>query len=89
MKHTHLTLNTVITIISLIVICVLLYTSTIKQEQRYADMMSLLERQQQNLAIQQQNLQDMERKLWNILNVIPEPTPRDLIYKDKQTEVKE
>jgi hypothetical protein len=88
MKHTHLTLNTVVTVISLLIICVLLYTVTVKQDTKrdedYKKLCTAISETQQLVLIQQANLQSLERKLWNILNMIPEPTPGTLIIKQME-----
>lgn len=65
MKHTHLTLNTAVTIITLIIICVLLYWVTVKQDTRYQDILTLIDKQQTNLDTEQRLRQGLERAWYN------------------------
>ena len=88
MKHSaHLSLNTIVTIISLVVICVLLYTVTVKQDTKrdedYKKLANMISEQQKNLEIEQRIRQSDERKLYNLERlVIPVPTLETLIIRE-------
>ena len=76
--HWHLSINTVVTVISLAVICVLLYWVTIKQDTRYQDILTLINKQQNNLETEQSLRQGLEREWYNWKYAQPQPTMETL-----------
>lgn len=79
MKHTHLTLNTAITAISLVIILVLLYWVTVKQDTRYTDILTLIDKQQNTLEMEQRIRQGLEREMYNHLSIQPVATLDTLV----------
>ena len=81
--HWHLPLNTLVSVMSLFVIILLLYTSTIKQDTKreddYKRLCELIEKQQNNLETEQRIRQGMEREFYNWKAAQPEPTMETLI----------
>ena len=88
--HTHLSLNTVVTVISMLLVCFLIYTVTIKQDaksdMRYKNTLELIEKQQNNLSIEQANRQFLERKIYNIEAMFPTPTMGEIIINKEALE---
>jgi low affinity Fe/Cu permease len=81
MKHVHLKVNTALTLVIFLLVCFLLYTSTIKQDAKidtkYNDLLELFDRQQTILRIQQENLKALERQVYNY--IVSTPTMGEII----------
>ncbi len=82
-RNWHLPLNTAVTVILLILVCILLYTSTVRQDAksdtRYKDILNLIAQQQANLEIEQRIRGGLEREVYNLRLEIPTSTMGEVI----------